>query len=179
MHPLKIIIIILFFVFNRLGYSQTSINKVNDKKPIGIFISGGTHLAIFHVFGMSLPPIQGQIDFNVHKNFFIGSGYSYDQFDFKDIGGLFISQNSFRHNVRLRVFNYFTNHQQPFVGYAGGAVGASLWLNKHNQPANTPIIPTIQLFIGIKTKIYKRIFNLSELAMGAPYFIQTAFGYQF
>jgi hypothetical protein len=179
MHPLKILILGLCIVFNQLVYSQLAESKKNEKKSIGIFISGGTHLALFHVFGMSLLPVQGQIDVKVDRKFFIGGAYSFDQFDFKDIGGFFNRENSFRHNARLRLFSYFNEPDQPFVGYAGGAVGASLWLNRQNQPINSPLIPTIQLFIGVKTKIYKRLFNIAELAMGAPYFIQTSFGYQF
>lgn len=177
MRPLKIFILGLILAFNSDGYSQTTTNK-NEKKSNGVFISAGTHVAMFHVFGASMPPAQGQIDVKVDRRFFIGAGYSFDQFNFDDLGTYFGRNYSYRHNARLRLFSYFGDYNKPIMGYAGGAVGASLWLDQQNQPHQAPIIPTVQLFVGMKTKIYKRFFNLSEFAIGAPYLLQTSFGFE-
>lgn len=175
----KLIILIVLTILIEQVQSQTSQVKKNEPKSAGIYLSGGTHLALFHVFGMSLPPIQGQLDIKVDRHFFIGGAYSFDQFDFNEVGSFFSRENSFRHNIRIRLFSFFGDEHKPVMGYAGGAIGGSLWLNRQNQPIDSPIIPTVQLFVGIKTTIYKRLFNLSEFAIGAPYFLQTSFGYQF
>lgn len=169
--------ILLTFLILKLNAQNNFKTKVKDEK-IGVFISAGTHLSFFHVFGIGNPPLQAQIDYKACNNFFIGAGYAYDDFKFNDV--FFSARNSLvRHNFRLRLFNYFGDYNKPIIGYAGGSAGISIWENKINTPKTIPFIPTVQLFIGMKTKIYDRIFNTSEIAMGAPYFIQTSFGYEF
>ncbi len=172
---------ILIFLVSSIGIlkgqSETP-NKKEEKAPV-LYISFGSHLSMFHVFGIGNPPVQAQVDFNVDRNFFMGAAYSYDNFKLGNF--IFTSQisNTDRQNFRLRLYNYFGDYNKPVMGYAGGSVGASFWGNKFNQPNALPFIPTIQLFVGMKTKIYKGIFNISEFALGAPYLLQTSFGYSF
>ncbi len=178
---------ILLLFYHQALIAQIDTNLVTKNKPINLFVSAGSHVSLFNLSGITIPSAQIQTDINVVSNFFVGMGYAFDHYNEIDL--IFTRSISYsnRHNVRLRIYNYFGDFKKPIMGYSGISMGLSYWqsnysssaLNINSTSLGTSVFPSLQVYFGLKTTIYNRIFNISELAFGSPYFIQTSFGYKF
>ncbi len=109
----------------------------------------------------------------------MGLGYSRDVYGSENNGYVINKGNFIRQNFRMRLYSYFNNETDVFTGYAGGSIGISKWEGYFDTPKVIPAIPSIQLFIGFKATITKRLFNQTEFSIGSPYIFQTSFGYKF
>ncbi|MCA0429662.1 MAG: hypothetical protein LCH32_04100 [Bacteroidetes bacterium] len=180
--------LILVFCFIILCENVKTQNDTVNKKVTNVFISAGLHAGFFSLTGIAAPPAQIQVDVNVINNFFMGAGYSYDKYSASNFFLLYRPNESTRHNIRMRIYSYFGNYKKPIMAYSGCSMGLSIWnynnsnlysINYSILTTKNYLLPSFQIFFGLKSTIYKNIFNISEISFGSPYFMQTSFGYKF
>ncbi len=177
----KQIIFLGLLIMSSFIYSQDSLKTKPKSKTIDLYVSIGSQLGILHFQGLPEVPFHIHADKKIAGKFFMGLGYSRDVYGEKDASfSDYGYRKSLRHNFRTRLYSYFNSETDIFTGYAGGSVGLSKWKNSDIEYfTGRSILPSIQLFIGFKATITKRLFNQTEFSIGSPYVLQTSFGYKF
>lgn len=182
---LKFRIFICLLLFYKTGITQN--DTVFKKQSPNIFVSAGLHAGFLNLGGITVPPSQIQADVNLINNFFMGLGYSYDKYPATQILFLYRSNETIRQNIRMRIYNYFGSYKKQIMAYSGCSMGLSIWdykkysnyQNYFYYNVNYRYLPSFQILFGLKSTIYKNIFNITEIGIGSPYFMQTSFGYKF
>ena len=174
----KQIIFLGLLIMSSFIYSQDSLKTKPKSKTIDLYVSIGSQLGIFHFEGVPEVPFHLHADKKIAGKFFMGLGYSRDVFGKKDASSSDYNNLNIRHNFKMHLYSYFNDEADIFTNYAEGSVGISRW--RGNIEFLLPsTMPSIQLFIGFKANITKRIFNQTEFSIGSPYVLQTSFGYKF
>jgi hypothetical protein len=170
----KIIFVLLLFACLLLNSQEKSEKSVAIKHPV--YISAGAHIGFWSKDGQYGIPYNVQADMLMTERFVIGLGYTYDAY--KGNPYFFSTRTrpgSFRTNVNIRFYRYFIDPQKVLSLYLGFSGGVSYWTVRFGVDT----YPTSQFLFGLKLKIYKGTFWLTEFAVGPPYMCQSSLGVKF